>query len=32
MNIAVCVKQVPSTETKIRVNTKTGFVDTIEIE
>jgi len=32
MNITVCVKQVPSTETKIRVNTQTGFVDTAEIE
>ena len=32
MNIAVCVKQVPSTETKIRVNTQTGFVDKAEIE
>jgi len=32
MNIAVCIKQVPSTETKIRVNTATGFVDTTEIE
>ena len=32
MNIAVCVKQVPSTETKIRVNTQTGFVDTTEME
>jgi len=32
VNIAVCVKQVPSTETKIRVNTQTGFVDTTEIE
>jgi electron transfer flavoprotein beta subunit len=32
MNIAVCVKQVPSTETKIRVNTQTGFVVTAEIE
>ncbi|HTW90156.1 MAG TPA: electron transfer flavoprotein subunit beta/FixA family protein [bacterium] len=32
MNIVVCVKQVPSTETKIRVNTSTGFVDTTEIE
>ncbi len=32
MNITVCVKQVPSTETKIRVNTQTGFVDTTEIE
>ncbi len=27
MNIVVCVKQVPSTETRIRVNTQTGFVD-----
>lgn len=32
MNIVVCVKQVPSTETKIRVNTQTGFVDTTEFE
>jgi len=32
VNIVVCVKQVPSTETKIRVNTSTGFVDTTEIE
>ena len=32
MNVAVCVKQVPSTETKIRVNTSTGFVDTTEID
>ena len=32
MNITVCVKQVPSTETKIRINTQTGFVDTAEIE
>jgi len=32
VNIAVCIKQVPSTETKIRVNTSTGFVDTTEIE
>ncbi len=32
MNITVCVKQVPSTETKIRINTQTGFVDTGEIE
>lgn len=32
MNITVCVKQVPSTETKVRVNTQTGFVDTTEIE
>ncbi|MEO0078207.1 MAG: electron transfer flavoprotein subunit beta/FixA family protein [candidate division WOR-3 bacterium] len=27
MNIIVCVKQVPSTETRIRINTQTGFVD-----
>jgi electron transfer flavoprotein beta subunit len=32
MNIIVCIKQVPSTETKIRVNTATGFVDTSEFE
>ncbi len=32
MNITVCIKQVPSTETKIRVNTQTGFVDTSEVE
>jgi len=32
VNIAVCVKQVPSTETKIRINTQTGFVDPTEIE
>jgi electron transfer flavoprotein beta subunit len=32
VNITVCIKQVPSTETKIRVNTQTGFVDTTEIE
>jgi len=32
VNITVCLKQVPSTETKIRVNTATGFVDTTEIE
>lgn len=32
MNIAVCLKQVPSTETKIRVNTQTGFVDMTEID
>lgn len=32
MNIVVCLKQVPSTETKIRVNTQTGFVDTSEVE
>jgi electron transfer flavoprotein beta subunit len=32
VNIFVCLKQVPSTETKIRINTTTGFVDTTEIE
>jgi electron transfer flavoprotein beta subunit len=32
MNITVCVKQVPSTETKIRVNTQTNFIDTTEID
>jgi electron transfer flavoprotein beta subunit len=32
VNITVCVKQVPSTETKIRINTQTGFVDTTDID
>jgi len=32
MNVIVCIKQVPSTETKIRVNTQTGFVDLSEVE
>lgn len=32
MNIVICIKQVPSTETKIRINTTTGFVDTSEVE
>jgi electron transfer flavoprotein beta subunit len=32
MNIVVCLKQVPSTETKIRVNTQTNFVDLTDIE
>lgn len=32
MNIVICLKQVPSTETKIRVNTQTGYVDTSEVE
>jgi electron transfer flavoprotein beta subunit len=32
VNITVCVKQVPSTETKIRINTQTGFVDTADID
>jgi electron transfer flavoprotein beta subunit len=32
MNITVLVKHVPSTETRIRINTQTHFVDTSEIE
>lgn len=32
MNLAVCIKQVPSTEAKMRINTQTGFVDTSEVE
>jgi electron transfer flavoprotein beta subunit len=32
VNIVVCVKQVPSSETKIRVNTSTNFVDLTEID
>lgn len=32
MNIVVCLKQVPSTETKVRINTRTGFVDESEVE
>jgi electron transfer flavoprotein beta subunit len=32
VNIVVCVKQVPSSETRIRVNTTTGFVDLTEID
>jgi electron transfer flavoprotein beta subunit len=32
VNITVCLKQVPSSETKIRINTQTGFVDTSEVE
>jgi electron transfer flavoprotein beta subunit len=32
MNIVLCIKQVPSTETKIRVNTATDFVDLTDIE
>jgi electron transfer flavoprotein beta subunit len=32
VNIVVCVKQVPSSETKIRVNTTTNFVDLTEID
>jgi electron transfer flavoprotein beta subunit len=32
VNIVVCVKQVPSTETRIRVSTQTGFVDTSDAD
>jgi len=32
MNIVVCIKQVPSSEMKVRINTQTGFVDTSEVE
>jgi electron transfer flavoprotein beta subunit len=32
MKTVVCIKQVPSTETKIRVSSETGFVDTGEVE
>lgn len=32
MNITVCVKQVPSTETRIRINTQTNFVDASEVD
>jgi electron transfer flavoprotein beta subunit len=32
VNVAVCIKQVPSTETRIRINTQTNFVDTSEID
>ena len=32
MNITVAIKQVPSTETKTRIDTKTGYVDTSEVE
>jgi len=32
MNIVVCIKQVPSTETKIRINSQTGFVDLSDVE
>lgn len=32
MNIICCIKQVPSTETKIRINSQTSFVDTTEVE
>ncbi len=32
MNIICCIKQVPSTETKIRINPQTGLVDTSEVE
>jgi len=32
MKIIVCIKQVPSSETKVRVSTQTGFVDSSEVE
>ncbi len=32
MNIVCLIKQVPSTETKVRINPQTGFVDTGEVE
>jgi electron transfer flavoprotein beta subunit len=32
VNITVLVKQVPSTETRIRINTQTNFVDVTEID
>ncbi|MFO7676438.1 MAG: electron transfer flavoprotein subunit beta/FixA family protein [bacterium] len=32
MKLAVCLKQVPSTETKVRVNTRIGRVDLSEVE
>lgn len=32
MDFVVCVKQVPSTETKVRINTQTNFVDLTEVE
>jgi electron transfer flavoprotein beta subunit len=32
MNIVLCIKQVPSTETRIRINTQTSFVDLTEVE
>lgn len=32
MNIVCCIKQVPSTETKIRINPQTGLVDISEVE
>ncbi len=32
MNITICIKQVPSTETRIRVSTQTGFVDTSDAD
>lgn len=32
MKILCCIKQVPSTETKVRINPQTGFVDTNEVE
>jgi len=32
MNTVVCIKQVPSTETRIRINVQTGLVDTSDVE
>lgn len=32
MNVVVCLKQVPSTETKIRISSERGFVDTSDVE
>ncbi|MEO0081583.1 MAG: electron transfer flavoprotein subunit beta/FixA family protein [candidate division WOR-3 bacterium] len=32
MNVVVCIKQVPSTETKVRINTQTRLLDTSEVE
>ncbi len=32
MKIVCCIKQVPSTETKVRINPQTNFVDTNEVE
>ncbi len=32
MNIVCCIKQVPSTETKVRINPQIGFVDTSDVE
>ena len=32
MKFAVCIKQVPSTETRIHISSRTGLVDTSEVE